>query len=246
VSELIDIEAAREFMRETLEKVDKDELVNIAGELQQKSHFLKKYLDESYLLGASQLEIENVFKTIFSTRRRVIDLMKTHDLDSLKQQIFTLLYGDNAIGARFQGFYDFIAVDLHSSIKSDMTGELLHFNAPEKYWMWSRWMWDPKNKTGALPLVASEGFDLSGQSVGETYVKVGKGVAFVHSVAEAAEFQFISRSLFGTDVFLSCVYVVYAYTVLRMRMTQEFNKVMPGLGEFSRRLLGVHRNRAAA
>jgi hypothetical protein len=34
--------------------------------------------------------------------------------------------------------------------------------------------------------------------------------------------------------------VVYVYTVLRLRMTQEFNKVMPGLPEFSRRLLGVY------
>ena len=42
------------------------------------------------------------------------------------------------------------------------------------------------------------------------------------------------------NCFLCSVYVVYAYTVLKMRMTQEFNKVMPGLPEFSRRLLGVY------
>ena len=72
-------------------------------------------------------------------------------------------------------------------------------------------------------------------------MKVGRAVAFVHEVGEAAGFQSISRNIFGTDVFLSCVYVVYAYTVLKMRMTNEFNKVMPGLPEFSRRLLGVNR-----
>jgi hypothetical protein len=71
-------------------------------------------------------------------------------------------------------------------------------------------------------------------------MKVGEAVAFVHHVGEAAGFQTISKTIFGTDVFLSCVYVVYVYTVLRMRMTQEFNKVMPGLPEFSRRLLGVY------
>jgi hypothetical protein len=100
-------------------------------------------------------------------------------------------------------------------------------------------MWDPQKKTGAIALVTEEGFDLQGDTHGEVYMKVGKGVAFVHSIGEAADFQFISRTLFGTDVYLSCVYVVYAYTVLRMRMTKEFNKVMPGLPEFSRRLLGV-------
>ena len=74
-------------------------------------------------------------------------------------------------------------------------------------------------------------------------IEVGRAVAFVHEVGDAAGFQKISRNVFGTDVYLCCVYVVYAYTVLKMRMTQEFNKVMPGLPEFCRRLLGVHRRR---
>jgi hypothetical protein len=102
-------------------------------------------------------------------------------------------------------------------------------------------MWDPKTKTGALPLVTTAAYDLDGESLGEIYMKVGRAVTFVHEVGGAAGFQKISSSIFGTDVFLCCVYVIYAYTVLRMRMTQEFNKVMPELSEFCRRLLGVHR-----
>ena len=50
----------------------------------------------------------------------------------------------------------------------------------------------------------------------------------------------INKNLFGTDVFLSCVYVIYAYTVLKMRMTSEFIQIMHLLTEFSSRLLGVH------
>jgi hypothetical protein len=101
-------------------------------------------------------------------------------------------------------------------------------------------MWDPKTRTGALPLVTYSAYDFSGETAGDIYMRVGEAVAFVHHVGEAAGFQTISKTIFGTDVFLSCVYVVYVYTVLRMRMTQEFNKVMPGLPEFSRRLLGVY------
>ncbi len=119
----------------------------------------------------------------------------------------------------------------------------MHFADPERNWLWTRWMWDPKNKTGALPLVTTAAYDLSGESAAEIYVKVCRAVAFVHEVGGAAGFQKISRTIFGTDVFLSCVYVVYAYTVLRMRMTQEFNKVIPGTLEFCRRLLGVHADR---
>jgi hypothetical protein len=34
---------------------------------------------------------------------------------------------------------------------------------------------------------------------------------------------------------------VYLYTITRLRMTQEFNKVIPPLPELVRRFLGVHR-----
>ena len=44
-----------------------------------------------------------------------------------------------------------------------------------------------------------------------------------------------------TDVFLACVYAVYMYTVLRLRMTQEFNRIVPELPDLVRRLLGVYR-----
>ena len=43
------------------------------------------------------------------------------------------------------------------------------------------------------------------------------------------------------DVLLACVYCVYLYTITRLRMTQEFNKVIPPLPELVRRILGVHR-----
>jgi len=41
-------------------------------------------------------------------------------------------------------------------------------------------------------------------------------------------------------VYLSCVYIIYSYTILQLKMTKEFNEVMPGMTEFSRRLLGVY------
>ena len=104
-------------------------------------------------------------------------------------------------------------------------------------------MFDPNTNTGALPLVTNEEFELMGSTHGASYLKVGRAVAFVHSMAESVEFQFINRSLFGTDVYLSCVYVIYAYTVLKIKMTDEFNKVMPGLNEFSRRILGIYSSR---
>ena len=55
------------------------------------------------------------------------------------------------------------------------------------------------------------------------------------------DFRTEGHGVFGTDVFLASVYAVYMYTTLRMRMTQEFNKIIPELAELVQRLLGVNR-----
>lgn len=239
MSQLIDIEAAREFMKETLVKVDKIVLIDIANTLEKKSFLFQKILSKDNMLQLCQEEFDLVLDKIFSIRRKKDKLYEAISFEHLKPAINNLLHGSNKIENRFQDFYDALG-NLDITLKYDFAGELLHFSNPERYWLWSRWMWDPKNKTGAIPLVTSEEFDLEGERMSEIYMKVGKGVAFVHSVAESAEFQFINRSLFGTDVYLSCVYIIYAYTILQMKMTKEFNEVMPGLHEFSRRLLGVY------
>ena len=47
------------------------------------------------------------------------------------------------------------------------------------------------------------------------------------------------RGLFGTDVFLACVYAVYMFTVFRVKLSQEFNRILPELPELVQRVLGV-------
>ena len=238
MNQLIDIEAAKEFMKETLEKVEKTELMAIAESLETKSEIFNQAFGTENLKQLSNEELENIFKSIFTIKRKFKVLFENYSHEDFRKSIEKLLYGPAKIEIRFREFL-LSHEKLEMPLRCELAGEILHFTFPDRHWLWSRWMWDPKAKTGALPLVTTEGFDLPDDNYGEMYLKVGKAVAFVNSVAESAEFQFISRSLFGTDVFLSCVYVIYAYTVLRMRMTQEFNSVMPGLTEFSRRLLGV-------
>jgi len=239
MSQIVDTETAKEFMKEALEKIHEDELVKISEELKVKSDQFRERLSENRIHQLTAEELHKLLRLVFSTRRKAKKI-----LDGLHNQVLTgwiaeLLHGSAPIHQRFQDFCGRLeTVDTH--IRYDLAGELLHFTFPDKYWLWNHWMWNPKTETGSLPLVTTEDFSLHAPSFGESYLKVGRAVAFVHEVGEAAGFQSISRNLFGTDVYLSCVYAVYAYTVLRMRMTQEFNKVMPGLPEFSRRLLGVY------
>ena len=241
MSQVVDTETAKEFMKETMEKIQDGSLETLAKELEYKSQFFQEKMGSpERLKELSKEEVYNILRNIFCTRRGAKKILDEKiDYDILKFRIHNLLYEDKPIEQRFQEFCDNMEV-IDVNIRYDLAGELLHYTFPDKHWLWSRWMWDPKVKTGALPLVTTDDFSLEEATLGETYLKVGRALIFVHNVGDAAGFQTISRNLYGTTVFLSCVYVIYAYTILRMRMTQEFNKVMPGLTEFSRRILGIH------
>ena len=239
MAQIVDTDSAKEFMKETLDKVPAQELLAICGEVELKSRWFRQKLSRESLPGISQEDYFALLRRIFSTRRRTAAILERHRLEDLRRWTWNLLYAEETAAVRFQTFVNQLATE-SDGVRRDFASELLHFSDPERHWLWTRWMWDPKLRTGALPLVTNESCDLNGSTDGDIYMRVGEAVTFVHQVGEAAGFQTISKTMFGTDVFLGCVYVVYVYTVLRMRMTQEFNKVMPGLSEFVRRLLGVY------
>ena len=242
MGQTIDMQACQEFMKETLGRVNKEDLIEIAALVEKKSLFMQENLSRVELPTLTIEELTSVFKQIFVTNRKTKLMFETYSLEEYKTSIYDLLYGKDKLRDRFQNFVD-AHKELDIFIRFDLASELLHYSKPDKYWLWNRWLWDPKLNTGALPLVASEDFKLSAATYGEMYMNVGQAVAFVHQMAEAVEFQFINRSLIGTNVYLSCVYVIYAYTIFKIKMTDEFNKVMPPIAEFSRRILGVHQKR---
>jgi hypothetical protein len=260
----VDMEAAKEFMKSTLEKVQRVELDAIEAELQGKSLRLRALLAQEVLPELTEDQLLGILRSVFATRRRAKTILQAVPPDEIRTAMFNLLYADGPVDARFQAFVDTMTgyvgdvrllrpkkssdsrakqstedAALQENIFCDLGSELLHFTRPEEYWLWTRWIWDPKAGTGAMPLVTMEDVDLHGRTVGETYLKLGVATAFVKATGDAAGFSNFGAGPFGIDVFLVGVYAVYMYTTLRLRMTQEFNKVVPQLPELARRLLGV-------
>ncbi|MCC7360649.1 MAG: hypothetical protein IT317_14305 [Anaerolineales bacterium] len=256
--QVVDTEVAREFMALALEKVERAALGDIAAELVDKSARFRALLTPARLPGLQSSELRRLLRAVFATRRQADALLDRVGPAELQAQIGALLYGEAELAERFQAFVDALSgywgdvrlsrddqarghADLPEAMLCDLAAELLHFTRPDDRWLWTRWMWDPRAGTGALPLVVEELYDLHGRTAGETYLKVGVAVAFVRATGEAAGFARFGPGPFGVDVFLACVYAVYMYTTLRLRMTQEFNRVVPQLPELARRLLGVWR-----
>ena len=238
--QVVDTESAREFMKEALTKIDPNELDEVAEELAEKSRRFAALLGDPSAHPLDDAALLPIFKSIFSVRRKAGAILDKSG-GRMGGWIADLLHGDGAPAERFETFCGKLPADSSLTLGHDLAGELLHYTEPEKYWLWTRWMWDEKANTGALPLVTIEGVDLEAETAGGTYLRVGEAVTFVRLVGEGAGFTRIGRGPHGVYVYLACVYAVYMYTTLRIRMTQEFNKVVPELPELIRRLLGTYR-----
>ncbi|MFV2040256.1 MAG: hypothetical protein ACC660_08425, partial [Acidimicrobiales bacterium] len=174
-----------------------------------------------------------------SARRKADAILDNVGPAAFAAGIEELLRGADPLTVRFERFQAMLEAFPQAAF--ELPSEILHFTHPDRYWLWTRWMWDPNPETGALALVTEDEFDLDALTPGDTYVRVGEAVAFVGATGQAAGFAAFDDGPFAIDVFLACVYAVYMYTVLRLRMTQEFNRIVPQQPELVRRLLGVHR-----
>jgi hypothetical protein len=239
--QVVDTETAREFMQETLARISDAEVQAVAQELERKHEGFARRLSDGRSAHVEVADIHAMLRSIFATRRRIAAFEAAPSLDWWRGAIPELLEGSRPLPQRFQAFVDALPETLDVRVRRDLTSELLHFSDPDRYWLWTRWIWEPEARTGALPLVVTSDFVLDAPDMGDAYVRVGEAVVFVQQTAEAAGLQRGVRGIFGTDVYLACVYGVYLYTVLRLRMTQEFNKVIPALPELIRRLLGTYR-----
>ncbi len=249
VGQVIDTPTAQEFTRLALEKVSKHDLGDIAALLTKKSAFFAATFGRDTIDDLDEDVAMASLKYIFSTRRRANVILTTLTLDGYKRAVRGLLYADMPPGQRLEIFSDLIdgiGQNVAERTGPDLGSEILHFTDPDRYWLWTRWMWNPSTGTGALPLVVMEEIDLDGGTVAETYRRIGLAYAFLNDVGEAAGFRIEGYGVFGTDVFLASVYAVYMYTTLRMRMTQEFNRIVPELADLVQRLLGVNRVPAVA
>lgn len=227
-----------------LQRVSEAQLETVAGKLAFKAERISELLEPEQLASWTEAEAMETLRWVFSARRKAPVILNSLGIAGLSEAVELLLRGSGPVGRRLQFFHETVGAigrGVPETTGFDLGSELLHFSDPDKHWLWTRWMWNPASGTGSLPLVVMEEVELDGGSVAETYDRIGLAMAFVDEVGAAAGFRTPGQGVLGTDVFLASVYAIYMYTTLRMRMTQEFNRVIPELGELVSRLLGVHR-----
>ncbi len=236
----VDEESALEFMKEAAKLASSRELEDLSKRIARKSDRFREILNVSKIETLGEEEFSGVVSLIFTLGRKSNRLIKDNGFLFLRKQIRDLLYGKRILPERFDRFVWGIS-GIEKKMRINLAGELLHFTMPDRYWLWTNWIWDEDTKTGALPLVLRKSTLLHGETPGESYMMVGKAMAGVDTVGHERGFSRMSHGFHGVDVFLACVYAVYMYTVFQVKLSREFNRILPELPELTRRVLGVQK-----
>lgn len=237
---VVDAESALEFMKEATKLATAGELEDIGARLETKSERFQRLLAQDRIDALDEAGLTELIGQIFSLRRKAGRLLRANGAEALRTELKALLWGAEALRHRFDRFTARVS-GVERGMVISFASEALHFADPKRHWLWTQWIWNPVSRTGALALVTHEAADLrAAGSDGESYERVGRAIALVDQAGHAAGYSRSGRGLFGTDVFLACVYAVYMYTVFRVKLSQEFNRILPELPELVQRVLGVH------
>jgi hypothetical protein len=235
----VDGAATVEFLREALIRVDEDELAAVAGLLEARRRRLAHQLDARALHRGGAEAVRPILGEVFATRRRVDEVLVCVGGPTLATAIAQLVHGPAARPARLDAFERATAA-LEPPVRRELAGECLHAMDPAAAPLWSRWLWDPGTRTGALRLVMADDFDFGGDAAGAAYERVAAATAAVAARADELGFHRLHGDPLLLDAHLAAIYAVYLTTVVRLRMSQEFLRVIPGHADLVRRLLGVH------
>lgn len=236
---VLDTPSVQEFLQEIHKRATREQLDALLAALGRKAQRFGEILAPDALTTMDEPTARALLRSIFVTRRRVGAVLGADPVSVFADRVAELLYGSGPLEARFDAFCAAVALD--EAHAPDLAAELLHFSAPDVHPLWSRWIWDPRTRTGALPLVMGDDVDLEADGPGAVYARVAQASRFLDGTAEVASFRTSAGGSLATDVFLVGVYSVYMNTVLGLKMSQEFNAIVPALPELGRRLLGVHR-----
>ncbi|NPA32703.1 MAG: hypothetical protein GXO04_03650, partial [Aquificae bacterium] len=161
------------------EALVRDYLIKILGEgedflqdfyqdVKEKSEFFQKLLSRENVKKLTEKELDALLERIFSARRKRKRIIQETGVENLKEAIRKLLYGDTGgfLGLRkkedtrtweerVEEFANTIrGVDKRAA--RDIAAELLHFTFPDKYILWTSWVWDPETETGAIVFLKEE------------------------------------------------------------------------------------------
>ena len=184
--------------------------------------------------------LESLLKEIYPVRRLSQKILEENGEEGFRREVFSLLYGWKGVEKRMARFMTEVKIPHDNpAIGRDLATELLHYTAPEEYWLWTRWIWDPKIKAGALCcMMEFVGKDRTWEKVGfgEDYKTIGRQLGSLQKLLQ--EEGWGVDGPFGVDIFLAYLYADYFYKLF-LATSKSLSGMFAKGFNFIYKLLGV-------
>lgn len=181
------------------------------GALALKASLFEEVLGKGRVSELSEAEFYDLAAFITPVRRRVGSWLAGNGFAAMRSRLEALLHGWSDLGTADQRIAAFVAgfpADREHRWSRDLAAEVLHFAAPERYPLMTRWMWDAKVNTGVLREI------WHGDSSGAGTIAVDDGIATFTMLREELEGFLQSNGVFRDIAFyvdLLCAHVYAAY-----------------------------------
>ncbi len=238
LADRVDRETAVEILKEATRLATTEELEDVGRRLETKASLFRETFRQDRILELSQADLDTALCHVFSVRTRRKKLLREVGIETLRERLADLLYGEGPVGARFAAFVASTDV-LDPRRTRALASEVLHFTFPSRHWLWTPWIWDPAIDRGVLRVLTQPDVVLEGPGDAERYDNVGRATLLVAADGHDAGYARLGRGLLGADAFMATAYAVTLLTLYKVNISVEFKRLLPQLPELARRLLGV-------
>ena len=220
--EAVQEEALKGLIQRVMESLKMGPMLDVLEEgLAVKQEVYQNALSKRGIGKLDEEAFAGLLQRMFSIRRNWRAILKETGSQALREAMRELLHGRHLfdgwsdVERRIDDFIPKIkGTGSRRAVAMDLATELLHAYAPEKYILWTRWVWDPEYSNGALAcfmeFVTSDA-KWEEKGLGRTYREVEASVREVQGQLERNGFG-VGRP-HNVDIFLAYLYADYFYKV---------------------------------
>lgn len=210
------------------------------GALALKASLFEEVLGKGRVAEMTEQEFLDLAAFITPVRRRVGPWLGANGFDRLHKRIVDLLDGWSDVDTADRRLRDFVMAfpaDREHRWVRDLGAEILHFVAPDRYPLMTRWVWDRRVGTGALREIwFADDVDLARIEVEDDYRTFAKlGDELDRFLKENGVFRDLS---FYADLLLAHVYAAYINDRGGQYLRSDFSSTGDPMAH-TRRMLGL-------
>lgn len=118
-----------------------------------KASLFEELLGKGRVADLQQTEFLDLCAFVTPVRRRIAEWLAENDFSRMRTMLVRLLHGWSDLStadARLAAFVAAVGPDKRFRWSRDLAAEVLHFVAPDRYPLMTRWIWDARVGTGVL------------------------------------------------------------------------------------------------